>query len=619
MCGIVAYLGKKPAQPILLEGLKRLEYRGYDSAGMALLGGDGIKIKKNSGRISALEEILGEVNIAETLGLGHTRWATHGEPNTINAHPHLDYTGKIALVHNGIIENYDTLKIWLQNEGSQFASQTDTEVIANLIGYFYAKGDQDGGSRQQNKFEWAVQKGLRELHGTYGLGIVCRDFPNMLIGAKKGSSLILGVGDNEYILASDAAAIVEHTTQAIYLADNEMVTISRDGFHTKTIDNVTVAKDIGQIEFSLDQIELAGFAHYMLKEILEQPKALSTCMGGRIDRQSGKIKLGGIANHLRELTRTKHIILTGCGTAFHAALVGEFLFEHLARIPTETEYASEFRYRNPVIEDGTVVIAISQSGETADTLAAVEQAKERGATVLGIVNVVGSSIARATDAGIYLHVGPEIGVASTKAFTAQVAVLTMLAIELGRRKHIGSTEAADYIDELSRIPAKMTRVLEQSEHIKQIAAANVDKDNWLFLGRGFNYPVALEGALKLKEISYIHAEGLPAAEMKHGPIALIADGMPAVFIATSGPQYDKIMGNIAEVKARGGKIIVVAAEGDENIKQHADHLITVPDAPEPLQPMLTVVPLQLLAYHAAVLRGHDVDKPRNLAKSVTVE
>jgi glucosamine--fructose-6-phosphate aminotransferase (isomerizing) len=441
----------------------------------------------------------------------------------------------------------------------------------------------------------------------------------MLIGAKKGSPLILGVGDSEYILASDAAAIVEHTTQAIYLADNEMVTISRDEFRTKTIDNVAVTKDISQIEFSLDQIELGGFAHYMLKEIFEQPKALSTCMGGRIDRRSGKIKLGGIANDLRELTRTKHIILTGCGTAFHAALVGEFLFEHLARISTETEYASEFRYRNPVIEDGTVVIAISQSGETADTLAAVEQAKERGATVLGIVNVVGSSIARSTDAGVYLHVGPEIGVASTKAFTAQVAVLTMLAIELGRRKHISSTEAASCIDELSAMPAKMSRVLEQSDHIKQIASANIDKDNWLFLGRGFNYPVALEGALKLKEISYIHAEGLPAAEMKHGPIALIADGMPAVFIATSGPQYDKIMGNIAEVKARGGKIIVVATEGDENIKQHADHLITVPDAPEPLQPMLTVVPLQLLAYHAAVLRGHDVDKPRNLAKSVTVE
>ena len=619
MCGIVAYLGKKPAQPILLEGLKRLEYRGYDSAGIALLGSDGIQVKKTSGRISALEEILGEVNDAETLGIGHTRWATHGEPNQVNAHPHLDYTGKIALVHNGIIENYETLKVWLQNEGSQFASQTDTEVIANLIGYFYAKGDPEGQSGQQSRFEWAVQKALRELHGTYGLGILCRDFPNMLIGAKKGSPLILGVGDNEYILASDAAAIVEHTTQAIYLADNEMVTITRDGFYTKTTDNVPVTKDLSQIEFSLEQIELSGFAHYMLKEIFEQPKALSTCMGGRIDRQNGKIKLGGIANHLRELTRTRHIILTGCGTAFHAALVGEFLFEHLARIPTETEYASEFRYRNPVIEDGTVVIAISQSGETADTLAAVEQAKERGATVLGIVNVVGSAIARTTDAGVYLHVGPEIGVASTKAFTAQVAVLTMLAIELGRRRHISSTEAANCIDELSAIPTKMSRVLEQSDHVKQIASANIDKGNWLFLGRGFNYPVALEGALKLKEISYIHAEGLPAAEMKHGPIALIADGMPAVFIATSGPQYDKIMGNIAEVKARGGKIIVVATEGDENIQQHADHLITVPDAPESLQPMLTVVPLQLLAYHAAVLRGHDVDKPRNLAKSVTVE
>jgi glucosamine--fructose-6-phosphate aminotransferase (isomerizing) len=619
MCGIVAYLGKKPAQPILLEGLKRLEYRGYDSAGIALLGSDGIQVKKTSGRISALEEILGEVNIAETLGLGHTRWATHGEPSTINAHPHLDCSGKIAIVHNGIIENYETLKTWLQNEGSQFVSQTDTEVIANLIGYFYARADQEGQSAQQNKFEWAVQKALRELHGTYGLGILCCDFPNMLIGAKKGSPLILGVGDNEYILASDAAAIVEHTTQAIYLADNEIVTVSRDGFHTKTIDNVPVTKDLTQIEFSLDQIELGGFAHYMLKEIFEQPKALSTCLGGRIDRQNGRIKLGGIADYLRELTRAKHIILTGCGTAFHAALVGEFLFEHLARIPTETEYASEFRYRNPVIEDGTVVIAISQSGETADTLAAVEQAKERGATVLGIVNVVGSSIARATDAGVYLHVGPEIGVASTKAFTAQVAVLTMLAIELGRRKHISSTEAASCIDELSAIPAKVSRVLEQSDHIKQIAAANIDKGNWLFLGRGFNYPVALEGALKLKEISYIHAEGLPAAEMKHGPIALIADGMPAVFIATSGPQYDRIMGNIAEVKARSGKIIVVATQGDENIKQHADHLIAVPDAPEPLQPILTVVPLQLLAYHAAVLRGHDVDKPRNLAKSVTVE
>jgi len=622
MCGIVAYLGKKTAQPILIEGLKRLEYRGYDSAGVALLGSGAIKIKKTSGRISALEEILDEPKGNDVLGIGHTRWATHGKPNTVNAHPHPDYTGKIAVVHNGIIENYNTLKTWLQNEGAKFVSETDTEVISNLMGYFYTKGDDSEQKRQlagQNKFEWAVQRALAELHGTYGLAILCLDFPEVLIGAKRGSPLILGVGDNEYILASDAAAIVEHTTQAIYLADNEMVTISPEGFHTKTIDNVTVAKELQEIEFSLDQIELDGFPHHMLKEIFEQPRALSTCMGGRIDTQSGKIRLGGVSSYLRELTRTKRLILTACGTAFHAALVGEFLFEHLARIPTETEYASEFRYRNPIIEDGTVVISISQSGETADTLAAVEQAKERGAAVLGIVNVVGSSIARATDVGIYLHAGPEIGVASTKAFTAQVAVLTMLAIELGRRRHISSDETSRYMNELLQIPEKISQVLEQSDHIKKIAEANIDRNNWLFLGRGFNYPVALEGALKLKEISYIHAEGLPAAEMKHGPIALIADGMPAVFIATTGPQYDKIMGNIEEVRARGGKTIVVATEGDKNIKRQADHLISIPDVPEFLQPMLTVVPLQLLAYHAAVLRGYDVDKPRNLAKSVTVE
>jgi glucosamine--fructose-6-phosphate aminotransferase (isomerizing) len=398
-----------------------------------------------------------------------------------------------------------------------------------------------------------------------------------------------------------------------------MVTIGPDGFHTKTIDNVTISKDLEQIEFSLEQIELGGFEHHMLKEIFEQPKALSNCMGGRIDRRNNRIKLGGILPHLRELTRTRRLILTACGTAFHAGLVGEFLFEQLARIPTETEYASEFRYRNPIIEDGTVVIAISQSGETLDTFKAIEEAKERGATVLGVVNVVGSSIARTTDAGIYLHAGPEIGVASTKAFTGQVAVMTMLAIELGRRRHISSSDAGRHVEELAKIPDKIDAILAQSGQIKEIAAANIDKDNWLFLGRGFNYPVALEGALKLKEISYIHAEGLPAAEMKHGPIALIADNMPAVFIATAGPQYDKIMGNIAEVRARGGRTIVVATEGDENIAEHADHLITIPDAPEFLQPMLTVVPLQLLAYHAAVLRGQDVDKPRNLAKSVTVE
>ena len=619
MCGIVAYLGKKAAQPILIEGLKRLEYRGYDSAGVALLNDGAIRVKKTSGRISALEHILDKPRCCDVLGIGHTRWATHGEPNTINAHPHLDYTGKIALVHNGIIENYSTLKTWLRSEDIPFVSETDTEVIANLVGYLYTHHDGAVGSNGQHRFEWAVQQALQRLHGTFGLAILCCDFPDTLIGAKRGSPLILGVGDSEYILASDASAIVEHTTRAIYLADNEMVLIGPDGFNTKTIDNVAVTKDLKEIEFSLDQIELGGFEHHMLKEIFEQPGSLSTCMGGRIDKQCGKIKLGGISEYLRELTQAKHIIFTACGTAFHAGLVGEFLLERLARIPTETEYASEFRYRNPIIGDDTIVIAISQSGETADTLAAVEQAKERGATVLGVVNVVGSSIARATDAGIYLHVGPEIGVASTKAFTAQVAVLSMLAIELGRRRHISSDEAAWYIDEMSRIPEKIGEILDQSDHIREIAAANMDKENWLFLGRGFNYPVALEGALKLKEISYIHAEGLPAAEMKHGPIALIADGMPAVFIATAGAQYDKIMGNIEEVRARGGRVIVVATEGDEAVRDRADHLITIPDVPELFQPMLTVVPLQLLAYHAAVLRGHDVDKPRNLAKSVTVE
>lgn len=621
MCGIVAYIGQKAAQPVLIEGLKRLEYRGYDSAGIALLSNGKIEIQKTKGRISDLEKILNEPDCTERVGIGHTRWATHGAPNTVNAHPHTDFSGKFAVVHNGIVENYGTLKKWLQTEGVKFLTETDTEVIVQLIGYIYSKGDCGDSkcSDGQNKFEWAVQQAIGKLHGTFGLAILCSDYADTIIGAKRGSPLILGVGDNEYILASDAAAIVEHTTQAIYLADNEMVTISEGGFHTKTIDNVVISKELEQIEFSLEEIELGSFRHHMLKEIFEQPTALQTCMGGRLDIQGNRIKLGGVANYLRELARTKRVILTACGTAFHAGLVGEYLFEHLARIPTETEYASEFRYRNPIIEDGTVVIAISQSGETIDTLAAVEEAKERGATVLGIVNVVGSTIARATDAGIYLHVGPEIGVASTKAFTGQVAVLAMLAIELGRRKHISSTDAAYYIDELSKIPDKISRILQSSEEIKKIAAANINRNNWLFLGRGFNYPVALEGALKLKEISYIHAEGLPAAEMKHGPIALIVDGMPAVFIATAGPQYEKIMGNIEEVRARGGKIIAVATEGDETIKKYAEHLITIPDAPEILQPLLTVIPLQLLAYHAAVLRGYDVDKPRNLAKSVTVE
>ncbi len=621
MCGIVAYLGQKTARPILIEGLKRLEYRGYDSAGVALLTQKNVRVFKTAGRISALENILPPEDTGEVLGIGHTRWATHGKPNQINAHPHTDTSGRIVVVHNGIIENYATLKTWLSGKGCSFVSETDTEVIAMLIGYFYNNSEPSvqAPDDMESRFEWAVQQALHEVVGTYGLAILCTDLPNVLIGAKKGSPLILGVGKNEFIIASDAAAIVEHTTQAIYLSDGEMVTITPDGFRTKTIGNKLINKDIQEIEFSLEQIELAGFQHYMQKEIAEQPTALSTCLGGRVDLQNARVVLGGLSKNFRELARTRRIILTGCGTAWHAALVGEFLFEQLARVPTEVEYASEFRYRNPILEDGTIVIAISQSGETADTLAAIEQAKERGATVLGLVNVVGSTIARTTDAGVYLRVGPEIGVASTKAFTAQVAVLAMIAIELGRRRHLSSDFAAELLEEIMQIPGKMGLILKQSDSIRQIAQQNMDHDNWLFLGRGFNYPVALEGALKLKEISYIHAEGLPAAEMKHGPIALITEQMPAVFIATQCSQYDKILGNIEEVRARGGKTIVVATEGDQHIRKYCDHLIYVPEAPEPLQPLLTVLPLQMLAYHAAVLRGHDVDKPRNLAKSVTVE
>ncbi|MHC5086863.1 MAG: glutamine--fructose-6-phosphate transaminase (isomerizing), partial [Planctomycetota bacterium] len=543
MCGIVAYFGKKAAQPILIEGLRRLEYRGYDSAGVALLKDGLFDLYKTSGRIANLEEIIPEPTSQATVGIGHTRWATHGKPNTTNAHPHIDYTGKIALVHNGIIENYAILKKWLIKEGCPFKTETDTEVVANLIGYFYENNisrDGQNTSESNNRFEWAVQQALNEIYGTYGLAIICLDCPDVMIGVKKGSPLILGVGENEFVIASDASAIIEHTSQAVYLSDGEMVCVRKDGFTTKTIDDKEVHKELKEIEISLDQIELEGFDHYMQKEIAEQPQVLETCLNGRVDVKNGRVILGGIQDQLRDLTRTKRIILAACGTAWHAGLVGEFLFEQLARIPAEVEYASEFRYRNPIVDEGTIFIAISQSGETADTLAAVEKAKERGATVLGVVNVVGSTIARTTDAGVYLRVGPEIGVASTKAFTAQVSVLAMLAIELGRRRHLSADVAQALLKELTEIPKKVERILTQDEQIKQIAQANIDKDNWLFLGRGFNYPVALEGALKLKEISYIHAEGLPAAEMKHGPIALITDHMPAVFIATQCSQYEKI-------------------------------------------------------------------------------
>jgi glutamine---fructose-6-phosphate transaminase (isomerizing) len=609
MCGIVAYVGHKDVQPLLIEGLKRLEYRGYDSAGICVASDNGFFIRKAAGRISVLEAILEEDKAPKShVGMAHTRWATHGEPTEINAHPHTDDRRTVAVVHNGIIENYTAIKQFLTEKGHAFVSQTDTETLAVLIGHFY-NGD----------LAKAVQTALREIRGTYGIAVMCTTEPKTLVVARRGSPLIIGIGKDEYVVASDAAAIVEHTTQVVYLNDNEMAVLKPGQFKTMTIDDIPVTKDVQEVEFSLQQIELGGYPHFMLKEIFEQPEAIANCLRGRVDKHEGHVVLGGLSQYSRDIVRARRIIITGCGTAWHAGLVGEFLFEELAKIPTEVEYASEFRYRNPIIEDGTIVIAISQSGETADTLAALREAKDRGALCLGIVNVVGSTIARETDSGIYLHVGPEIGVASTKAFCGQIVVEVLLALSIARRKYMSQTVLDEFLHALIRIPEQMRRVLEQSNTIREITNQYVQRENWLFLGRGFNYPVALEGALKLKEISYIHAEGLPAAEMKHGPIALINKGMPVVFIATRGSQYEKLLGNIQEVKARGGKVIAVASEGDEHIGRVADHVFTVPDTIEPLQPLLTVVPLQLLAYHAAVARDCNVDKPRNLAKSVTVE
>ncbi len=615
MCGIVGYVGRKSAKPVLIEGLKRLEYRGYDSAGVAIIRDGQLHLCKSAGRIAGLEDRLdGEPQLATgTVGIAHTRWATHGAPTEDNAHPHTDCTGRIAVVHNGIIENYAALKQVLEEKGHTFRSETDSEVLAHLISEFYRDGDNG------SDLPRAVQQALREVAGTYGLAVVCADEPGMIVAARKGSPLIVGVGADEYIVASDASAIVEHTVNVIYLNDNEMVVIDEAGLRTLTIDNVPVSKQVQQIEWSLEQIALGEFEHFMLKEIFEQPEALRNSCRGRLNMREGRIQLGGIEHLSRELVKTRRIILTACGTAWHAGLIGEFLFEDLARIPAEVEYASEFRYRNPIIEDRTVVIAVSQSGETADTLAALREAEHKGAMTLGVVNAVGSTIARETDTGVYLHAGPEIGVASTKAFTAQLTVLTLISLYLGRRRFMSETTLKQYMEELQAIPDKIETVLAQSDAIKQAVEACVDRDNWLFLGRGYNYPVALEGALKLKEISYIHAEGLPAAEMKHGPIALITEGMPVVVVAPRCGTYDKIIGNIEEVRARGGTVIAVATEGDDRIARYAEHVFYIPDCPPALQPLLTVVPLQLLAYHAAVARGCNVDKPRNLAKSVTVE
>jgi glutamine---fructose-6-phosphate transaminase (isomerizing) len=623
MCGIVAYVGRKIAQPLLIEGLKRLEYRGYDSAGMAVIDSKGkMHIRRAVGRIAVLEE---KVNSDKTLpaahiGMAHTRWATHGAPTECNAHPHMDDSGTIAIVHNGIIENYAALKKFLAEKGHTFTSQTDTEVLAMLIGDLYAdiraKNHVAPGTSYLQR---AVQAALSEVQGTYGIACVCKDEPDTLVVARKGSPLIIGVGQDEYVVASDASAIVEHTTQVIYLNDNEMAILRPGSFRTMTTNDVEVSPVVSQLEHKLEEYELGDYEHYMLKEIFEQPAAMRNCLRGRVEQKEGRIVLGGLAEYTKELVKAKRFILTGQGTAWHAALVGDYVMEDIAKVTTEATYASEFRYRNPIVEENTICVAISQSGETADTLAALREAREKGALAIGVVNVVGSTIARETDAGIYIHAGPEIGVASTKAFTCQCATLIMLALYVGRRKFMGQPQTQELIDGLCAIPEQMEAVLKQSELVKDIVKEFVERENWLFLGRGYHYPVALEGALKIKEISYIHAEGMPAAEMKHGPIALINDGMPVVFLATRGQQYDKVISNIEEVRARGGKIIAVATDGDTNIRRYSEHVVYVPDAPEVLQPLLSVVPLQLMAYHAAVARGCNVDKPRNLAKSVTLE
>ncbi len=611
MCGIVGYIGEKQAYPILINGLKRLEYRGYDSAGIALLDKK-VKIYKKQGKVADLENHVLEDDISGNIGIGHTRWATHGEPNDINAHPHISMNGHFILIHNGIIENYGRLKEKLIDRGYTFKTETDTEVLANLIEYIYLKG--------QVNAEIAVRLALSKVVGAYGLAIICNEEPDKLIAARKGSPLVIGVGEGEYFIASDATPIVEHTKSVIYLNDDDVAILGREGLTLKTIKNDKQTPIVQKIDLDIGAIEKNGFDHFMLKEIFEQPRSILDTFRGRISLDKNEIHLGGLYHVMPKLLEAKRIIIIGCGTSWHAGLVGEYLIEDLARIPVEVEYASEFRYRNPIITDEDIVIAISQSGETADTLAAIKMAREEGATVLGICNVVGSSIPRETDAGVYTHAGPEIGVASTKAFTAQVTVLAMIAMMLGRkRKHISDKDYNILINELNDIPAKIEKILTHNDDVFKVSELYKDVTNFLYLGRGYLYPVALEGALKLKEISYIHAEGYPAAEMKHGPIALIDEKMPVVVLATKDKSYEKIVNNIQEVKARKGIVIAIVSEGDKIIEAMADHVLEIPDVREELSALLTVIPLQLLSYHIAVLRSCNVDQPRNLAKSVTVE
>jgi len=613
MCGIVGYVGSKEAYPIIIKGLKRLEYRGYDSSGISLGNKNGISLLKQKGKVADLEAYAADKDKSGSIGIGHTRWATHGVPNQLNAHPHMSGDGKLSLIHNGIIENYDSIKKALQAKGHVFKSDTDTEVLIHLI-------EDIKNHEKVNLFE-AVRIALSEVIGAYAIIVMQEGVQNEFIAARKGSPLVIGIGRDEYYIASDATPIIEYTNEVVYLEDGEIARVNcEEALEIKTIENESKTPYIQELELSLDTIEKDGFQHFMLKEIYEQPKSILDTMRGRIDPGSKEIKLGGILEYEQKIMNADRIIIVACGTSWHAGLIGEYLFEDLARIPVEVEYASEFRYRNPIIRETDVVLAISQSGETADTLAALELAKEKGATILGICNVVGSSIPRLTHAGSYTHAGPEIGVASTKAFTTQVVVLILMALRIAKQKGtLSNTDYHQLITELELIPEKVERVLKKNDQIEEIARAFKDATNFLYLGRGYNFPVALEGALKLKEISYIHAEGYPAAEMKHGPIALIDDEMPIVVIATKKGNYDKVVSNIQEVKARGGRLIAIVTEGDKTVKELADYCIEIPDCFEELSPLLTNIPLQLLSYHIALMRGCNVDQPRNLAKSVTVE
>ncbi len=609
MCGLIGYIGEKNASEVIINGLLRLEYRGYDSAGIALVNRD-LFVKKRSGKISEIESSIDFNEFSEyQTGIGHTRWATHGAPSDKNAHPHTDCNNEIAIVHNGIIENFAAIKKLLIQKGHNIKSDTDSEVIVHLIEYYY----------QNNSLIDSVMKAVSKLEGTYGLLIVSKRESDKIIAARNGSPLIIGVGDNEMLVASDASAIVEHTRKVIYLEDNEMVEISKNNLKTYNLNREKIEKLIEDINWDIGAIEKMGYEHFMLKEIFEQPETIKNAFRGRAISDSGNVRLDGLQLTDEELNNIRRIILIACGTSWHAGLIGEYLIEEYARIPVEVEYASEFRYRKPVLQQGDLVIVISQSGETADTLAALKEAKTKGIRVLGITNVVGSTIARESNGGVYIHAGPEIGVASTKAFTSQVTVLILLTLLLSRRKDMTADEGRVYIEHLKSIPEYADSILKNSDYIREIAEIYRESKNFLYLGRGINFPVALEGALKLKEISYIHAEGYPAAEMKHGPIALIDENMPVVFIVTRDEIYNKVISNMEEVKARKARIIAIAYEGDENIKNYSDHIIYVPGVRKMLSPLLTVVPLQLLAYHMAVIKGCDVDKPRNLAKSVTVE